>query len=227
MYSFEMIYGFAGTILMLPLLSFIFPTKSLVIFSLLPSFIIFTIAALKSPKVIDLKFFAKILFFALIGGIAGIFLFKNLSSFAFDMSIALVIIVMGFYQTFLAKRFVLHPVALRFLDTFAGLSQALFGISGPIIMTRLLATFDNKTVIRNYALSFFFSLNVVRGISYFINGEFNAEILNMMYWSFLPLALVLYFANKLHFKSSDKNFKKVASWAVLASGFILLVRVLY
>ncbi len=49
----------------------------------------------------------------------------------------------------------------RSLDTLVGASQALFSISGPIAMTRMLATWQDKAVVHNYAPAFFLALNVL------------------------------------------------------------------
>ncbi|MCK7576974.1 MAG: hypothetical protein MZV65_14775 [Chromatiales bacterium] len=46
-----------------------------------------------------------------------------------------------------------------------------------------MATFDDKTTVRNYALAFFLALNLFRAGGYVVNGTFTPAILEMMLWS--------------------------------------------
>ena len=57
-YTFEIVFGLAGTILMLPLLSFLFPVKTLVVYSVLPQILVAVIGLVRSPKKVDRKFLA-------------------------------------------------------------------------------------------------------------------------------------------------------------------------
>ncbi|HLC44507.1 MAG TPA: hypothetical protein VJK50_01555, partial [Patescibacteria group bacterium] len=48
-YTFEIVFGLAGTILMLPLLSFLYDAKTLVIYSVLPQILVAVIGLVRSP----------------------------------------------------------------------------------------------------------------------------------------------------------------------------------
>ena len=74
-YSFEIVFGLAGTILMLPVLSFFFDTKTLVIYSILPQILVAVIGLARSPRTVKLEFLAKMLLFATLGALAGLYLF--------------------------------------------------------------------------------------------------------------------------------------------------------
>jgi len=223
-YSFEIIFGLAGTILMLPLLSFIYDTKTLVIYSVLPQILAATIGLVRSPKTVDLKFLAKMLFFATLGSVVGLYLFYYFSVGIFHVLLASAITLFGLYLVIAPKKLKLHNVTARMLDTLAGVSQALFGISGPIAMTRLLGTFKEKTVVRNYALAFFLALNIFRVAGYIANRTITAEIGEMMLFSAPFLALALWFVNQLHFKVNEVHFRRVVSWIILLGGLSLFYR---
>ena len=223
-YSFEIIFGLAGTIMMLPLLSFIYDAKTLVIYSVLPQILAATIGLVRSPKTVSLKFLANMVLFAALGSVVGLYLFYYFSMGLFHVLLASAITVFGLYLVIAPKKLKLNNVTARLLDTLAGVSQALFGISGPIAMTRLLGTFQEKTMVRNYALAFFLALNVFRVAGYVVNGTFTAEIGEMMLFSAPFLAVALWFVNHLHFKVNEIHFRRVVSWIILLGGLSLFYR---
>lgn len=88
-------------------------------------------------------------------------------------------------------------------------------------MTRLLGTFRDKLVVRNYALAFFLSLNFLRAAAYVVNGTITAEIATMMAVSAPVLALALWYANALHLRVHEARFRRVVAWMILLGGLIL------
>lgn len=220
-YTFEIVFGLAGTIIMLFFMTFFIPEKTLIIYSTLPQIIVASIGLARSPKVIKLSTILSILSFAMFGAVLGYVLFKQFTVMQFHYLLSLAIIAAGIYLVFSPSIIKLKPVVARSLDFFAGASQMMFGISGPIMMTRLMATFDNKTVIRNYAFAFFLSLNIVRFNTYVIDGSLSQEIITAMLVSAPFLITSLWFANHLHFKINDTHFRRVVSWVILIGGIIL------
>ena len=223
-YSFEIVFGLAGTILMLPVLSFFFDTKTLVIYSVLPQILVAVIGLARSPRTVKLEFLAKMLLFATLGALAGLYLFYYLSTEVFHALLASAITMFGVYQVIAPGKLRLNNFSARTLDMLAGASQALFGISGPIAMTRLLGTFNEKIVVRNYALAFFLSLNFFRIAGYVVNNTFTAEIGKMMAFSAPFLALTLWYSNHLHFRVNEAHFRRVVSWIILLGGISLFYR---
>jgi len=223
-YTFEIIFGLAGTIMMVTAMSVAYDTKTLVIYSILPQILVGCIGLLRSPRTVELRYLAGMLAFAVLGGVAGLYLFYATSSGVFRLLLALTIILFGTYLVFGPARLSLRPWMMRALDTTAGASQALFGISGPIAMTRLLGSFEDKTRIRNYALAFFLSLNLLRGAGYLVTGTITGEIITMMAFSAPWLVLALWFSNHLHFRVNETWFRKVVAWVILLGGVSLLLR---
>jgi len=167
---------------------------------------------------------AGMLGFAMIGGIAGLVLFQLFSATVFQLLLAATVTLSGAYMVAAPGRLRLTPRLARSLDTLAGFSQALFGISGPVAMTRIMATFDDKTTVRNYALAFFLALNLFRAGGYVVNGTFTAAILEMMLWSGPFLVAALWFGNHLHFRVNERWFRRVVAWVILLGGLSLFFR---
>jgi uncharacterized membrane protein YfcA len=93
-----------------------------------------------------------------------------------------------------------------------------------VAMTRMLATFPDKTTVRNYALAFFLALNLFRVAGYVLNGTFTPDILQMMLVSGPFIAVALWFSNHLHFRVNERRFRQVVAWVILAGGVSLFFR---
>lgn len=223
-YSFEIVFGLAGTIMMLTIMTLLYDSKTLVIYSVLPQILVGTIGLARSPKTVDIRFLAKMLTFAALGAALGLTLFYYFSPRLFHFMLAGAITLFGLYLVIAPDRLHMPLAAARVLDTLAGVSQALFGISGPIAMTRLLATFKEKTIIRNYALAFFLSLNFIRLGGYLANATITVEIGEMMLISAPFLVVALWFSNRLHFKVKETHFRLVVAWIILLGGLTLFYR---
>lgn len=223
-YTFEIVFGLAGTVLMLPLLSHLYPPKTLVVYSVLPQILVATIGLMRSSIKLDRKFLVGMLMFAWLGAIAGFALFYYFSASVFQILLASAITAAGFFLVIAPHRAKFNPAGMRVMDTLAGTSQALFGISGPIAMTRLLATFREKNTVRHYAFAFFLSMNVLRATEYAVHGTYTQEILWMMVISGPFLAITLWFSNQLHLHINEQVFRKVVAWMILLGGLSLFYR---
>lgn len=221
-YTFEIVFGLAGTIIMLSVMTYFIDTKTLVIYSVLPQILVGIIGLIRSPKTVKADFFVKMVLFASMGAAAGITIFYYLPHNLFHQLLASVITIFGLYLVASPKIVKMNSALARVLDITAGASQALFGISGPIAMTRLLHTFEDKTVIRNYALAFFLTLNIFRVGGYAINQTFTAQIWEMIYISGPFIAIALWYSNHLHFHINDFYFRKVVAWVILLGGISML-----
>lgn len=222
-YTVEITFGLAGTIMMLMVMSFLMETKTLVIFSLMPQIMVAVIGLARSPKTVELKYLGNMLAFAVLGSFLGLYLFYAFPPTIFQIGLASMITLSGLYLVLAPGRLRIGPLTARVLDTTAGTSQALFGISGPIAMTRLLGSFDEKTLVRNYALAFFLSLNLFRAAGYVVNGTISAEIGRMMLVVAPFLAVAMWYSNHLHFRINERMFRRVVAWLILVGGISLFL----
>lgn len=220
-YTIEIIFGLAGTILMVTTMSYFMSTKTVVIYSILPQLLVATIGLYRSPRTVKIRFLAGMVAFASLGAVAGLYLFYYFSMQQFHLLLSSMIVLFGLYLISSHKRPRLGPWSNRALDTLAGASQALFGISGPIAMTRLLGSFEGKTRIRNYALAFFLCLNMFRAGGYLLNGTITPDIREMMLFTAPLLAITLWYSNHLHFHINETVFKKAISWMILLGGVVM------
>lgn len=226
-YSFEIVFGLAGTIMMIPLMATLYDAKTLVVYSTLPQILVAAIGLTRSPKTVKIGFLATMLGFAAAGSAAGLALFYYFSTSAFQLLLATVMLAFGLALVMTPERLTLGPSVCRALDILAGISQALFGISGPVAMTRLMATFNDKTIVRNYALAFFLALNIIRALGYIANKTYTPDIVQMIVISAPFLAITFWFSNHLHFKVNERLFRRVVAWIIVvgaASLFFHYVR---
>jgi uncharacterized membrane protein YfcA len=224
-YTFEITFGLAGTILMVVVMSHFYDTQTLVIYSILPQILVGTIGLIRSPKNVSPRYLGSMVAYAFIGAMAGLFLFYQFSNTVFHTLLASAITLFGTYLVVTPGKFKLNNIGMRILDIVAGMSQALFGISGPIAMTRLMGTFQSKLEIRNYALAFFLSMNIVRMAGYLLNHTISGEIVSMMMYSGPILAITLWFSNHLHLRINEVWFRRTVSWMILLGGISLFYTV--
>jgi len=223
-YTFEIVFGLAGTIIMISIMTFLYDSKTLVIYSILPQILTSAIGLIRSPNTVEPIFLLKMVLFASLGALIGLTLFYYLPQTLFHQLLASTITLFGLFLVISPKALKLNKVTTRILDITAGMSHTLFGISGPIAMTRLIGTFDDKTVIRNYTLAFFLTLNIFRDTGYLVNDTLTPEIREMIYISAPFIAIALWFSNHLHFKINDILFRKVVSWVILFGGVTMLIK---
>lgn len=220
-YTFEIMFGLAGTIMMLMVMTFFYDAKLLVIYSLLPQILTALIGLYRSPRTVDLNNWLGMIGFASAGSVVGLVVFHVFPGGGFQYLLATIITLTGLYLVISPGRFIVTPGVGRGLDILGGASQGLVGISGPIVMTRLLGTYDDKTLVRNYALAFYLALNSVRLAGYLVSGSITGQIVEMMVISGPVLVLVLWNTNHLHFRLNERLFRKVASWVILFGGISL------
>lgn len=223
-YSFEIVFGLGGTILLLPLLSPWFEAKTLVIFSAFPQLLVGTIGLAAAPRIVAPRMLAGMLAFAALGGVAGTWLFYYSSAGLFRILLGSSIILFGVYLLARPRPPKLPPLAARALDTLAGFSQALFGISGPIAMTRLFGTFAEPAQVRAYALAFFLAMNALRAAGYLVTGAITRESAFMIAVAAPFLLIALPIANRWHAHVKDRWFRRVIAVLVLGGGISLLLR---
>jgi len=223
-YTFEIVFGLAGTVILLTALTWLYDAKTLVIYSAMPQILVASIGLLRSPRTVRLDVLAGMLVSAGLGAVLGLYLFYQFPLSLFQLLLAATITLFGVYLVVAPNRLRLTPALARSLDALAGFSAALFGISGPVAMTRLMATFSDKTIVRNYALAFFLALNLFRVGGYLLNGTFTQPILEMMLVSGPFIAVALWYSNQLHFRVNEKMFRRVVAWVVLFGGLSLFFR---
>ena len=222
-YIFEIVFGLAGTILMLVIMNYFIDAKTLVIYSVLPQILVAVIGLWRAPKNIEPVEFGKMLAFAAIGAVLGLYLFSRVSLELFRTLLAFAILGFGAFLIIAPQRIRMPAPMQRALDVAAGASQALFGISGPIAMTRLLSTYDDKLLIRNYALAFFLATNLLRTGSYIVNDSFTPAILEMMTISAPFLIIALWSTSHWHAKVNNLWFRRVVSWTIFLGGAIMVM----
>ena len=94
-YSFEAIFGLAGTILMMPIGVLIMDAKTLVIFALLPQLASSTVVLSTSAKKINQKLLVQMFILAAIGALIGLWVFSQISSDLLKLVLGISITIAG------------------------------------------------------------------------------------------------------------------------------------
>ncbi|MHB1587055.1 MAG: TSUP family transporter [Acidiferrobacteraceae bacterium] len=220
-YSFEIVFGLGGTMLLLPIMRVSFDAKTLVMYSAMPQILVGAIGLARSPTKVDPRFLGPMLAYAAAGATVGTLIFYRLPPGLFQRLLGAMVIFAGASLVTASSRSRIGCRNAHGLDVLAGLSQALFGISGPIAMVRLLGTRDDKASVRSHAFAFFLALNIVRLAGYAAYGTLTGATIRLMLLSAPFLALVLWHTDRLHLRVSEAWFRRVVAWVIVAGGFSL------
>lgn len=223
-YSFEIVFGLGGTMLLLPIMRVFFDAKTLVMYSAMPQILVGSIGLARSRVKVDARFLTPMLAYAAAGAAIGTLIFYRLPQGLFQRLLGTMVIFAGASLVTGSTRSRIGRRGAHVLDTLAGASQALFGISGPIAMLRLLGTRDDKASVRSHAFAFFLVLNILRLAGYAAYGTLTAATIRLMLLSAPFLALILWHADRLHLRISETWFRRVVAGVIMAGGCSLFFR---
>jgi len=222
-YFFEVITGFGGTVIAFSILAFFFDMKFLIVYSVFPQLLVQLRVFTASWRYFDFRFLVSMLFWAFIGGAVGIFLFDVLSSFILKKILGVGIFLVALYSLFSKSgREQIGGLGRKIILFIAGVSHALIGISGPLLVVYLSTFSLKKDVFRVMLISMFFSLNIVRTVGYVSTGAFTNEIVSAWVWTLPFLTVTLVIGNKVFHRINEEAFKKVISVFLLITGVLLL-----
>lgn len=223
-YSFEVVFGLAGTVLLIAGLGFYVDPRFLVVYSLMPQVSGQLIALVATPIRLDRKVLLQFGFSASLGAALGFWLFGELVGAAFMYVLAGVIIASGVFMVLSPSNIRLYLPMKLGLDFISGVGGVLYGISGPTVATRMMATFEDKTAIRNHSFVIFLFFNLARLLTYFYNHSFTEEVVTA-YLASAPFVIAAQLlANRVHLRVNQALFRKVVALMVLLGGILLLLR---
>lgn len=221
-FSFEIVFGLAGTVLMMPVATLLYDPKTLVVFSLLPQLTTSSVALATSHRQVDWKSVLQMVLFASVGALIGVWVFQIISSELLKKILGLSIAGAGVFML-ISPRLKLSLTFQKLLDVSAGFFHAMIGISGPIVATRLVGSVEDKTSIRNQLLTFFLLINILRLVAYVVTDRISPEILKLWLVGGPFIILAVIFSNRFHYRVPNVAFKKVITFAIILSGIVLLI----
>ena len=219
--------GFGGFAAM-PLLALVIPMKVLV-----PVWTLLTISSSatlfgKDRRHVSLPMILKILPSCTLGIALGLYLFKTLDAAWLTRGLGALVSGYGFYALWQTRggKAGHPPRAIATAASFlAGAVGTVFGTMASLFFAVYMdAIRVTKEQFRGTLAALMMTLAVVRGIGYWVVGEFGRESL-LLFAIALPFMLIgIYLGDRIHTGMSETTFRRVVCAVLILSGLPLMLR---
>lgn len=205
-FGIESIFGFAGTIIALAILSFFFDIKEMIMLQIFAGSIASIFIFLSDRKSFNAKVYKKILLFGVPGLVLGTFFLKNFSSEI------VIYIFSGFLLVFSgwtiwSPKFHIPKIFKPFVNFIGGIFGGIFGTPGPFFIATMREVFGDKSQMRTTLAVLFLTLNILRTPLYIKDGILDFDKIIPFWWVIFPLFLTIWIGHKIHVKISERAFK--------------------
>jgi uncharacterized protein len=205
-FGIESIFGFAGTIISLAILSFFFEIKEIIVLGIFAGGLASTFIFLSGRKFFDIKIYKKIILFGIPGLILGTFLLKNFSSKIILYIFAGFLIVFSIW-TIWSPKFCIPKILKPVINFIGGIFGGIFGTPGPFFILTMKDAFGDKSKMRTTLAAVFLTLNILRIPLYVRDEILNFEKVAPFWWVIFPLLFVIWLGHKIHLKISERVFQ--------------------
>ena len=213
----ESIIGFGGTLIAFSILGFFVDIKELILIAVYIGTVAAVFIIASDYKSFKKEVFFQSFFYCLIGTIIGIVLFVHISSAILTKLFGGFLVILSI-KTFFFDNIKFPKILVNKILIIGGISQGIFGIGGPFLVTVLKDRFAYKAQLRATFAAFFIVFNFIRYAKLSVLGEFNYDLFFDFWWTPFPLIIAIYYGHQVHIKISDKIFKNVIAALTLFSG---------
>ena len=221
-FGIESIFGFAGTIISLAILSFFFDIKEMIMLEIFAGSIASIFIFLSDRKSFNAKVYGKILLFGIPGIILGTFFLKNFSSEI------IIYIFAGFLLAFSgwtiwSPKFHIPQILKPFVNFIGGTFGGILGTPGPFFIVAMKEVFGGKSKMRTTLAALFLTLNILRTPLYIKDGILDFDKIIPFWWMIFPLSISIWLGHKIHVKISERAFQIGVSVLLGIVGILFLL----
>lgn len=205
-FGIESIFGFAGTIISLAILSFFFDIKEMIMLGIFAGSIASIFIFLSDRKSLNVKVYTRILLFGIPGLVLGTFFLKNFSSEIIIYIFAVFLFLFSGWTIWSPKFHV--PIILKpFVNFIGGTFGGIFGTPGPFFIAAMKEVFGDKSKMRTTLAALFLTLNILRTPLYIKDGILDFDKIIPFWWVVIPLFFTIWIGHKIHVKISERIFQ--------------------
>ena len=217
--------GFGIAIAASPFLLLFLDSKDTVVLINTVSLGIFLLLIFQNRQNIDYKEMRLPIACGLVGVPFGLAFFEGINNALLGIVISLLIICSGlFIYCARGTAFKLSNLKLYLTSFFVGGLLTSTGVGGPLMAVAALARNWGKDRIRGSLPFFYVFVEGTASVGYLYSGRFNGELLILISFGFIPAIVGFVIASQLARKSTEKMYKKTLLIAIIAAGFVALVR---
>ncbi len=218
----QAITGFAGAPIAMPpsiALVGVSDAKAAITFILWFASLIITI---RSFKDIDFRQLGKILAFMIVGVVAGLWMFSNLSLPILMLIYGIVVVLIGVKKMFFPSQKELPKPMQYGALLLSGLMQGLFTSGGPFLALYSTANIKDKRIFRATVSTVWSVLNIYMIITMYTKGMYTPYTFKLIGFSIIPVLVGLAIGNKLNKKMKQETFLKLVYGLLILSGSLLV-----
>ena len=221
-YFFESVFGIAGTIIWLSVMSFFVDIKPLIFLGFLTGLSAAFSIFLSGRKDFSFLKWKKMVLFAFPTALLGAFMIDSFSPDILLKVFGVFLVGAGFFSLF-PRLFHLNIWGERFFLLLGGWIQGLFGTGGPLVVVAMKRNFLHKSEMRATLAAFFLFFQALRGGQYYVQGSFDFFLL-LPFWWIPPLIFIAVFLGlRVHISISEEIFQKGVSLLIIFSGIFFLL----
>ncbi len=222
-YFIESIFGFGGTIIFLGIAGFFIDfdllLKIAMFFGLSSGFAIL----LQSYKYVSYKHLKKILLMTIPGAVLGTFLITYLQVNILLNLFAVILVAYGTLNLMNPNFNPRQSVKYTFVYL-GGLIQGLFTIGGPFVIMGYKENFLKKEELRSTMAAYFFIINLIRIVQYFLSGNNISTIITEYYFTSIVIIFCVWFGYFIHVKIPEVIFSKAIVVCITLIGVLILLK---
>jgi uncharacterized membrane protein YfcA len=219
--------GFGAAVAM-PLLGIVIPIKILVpAWTLISLGAGFTLLG-QDRKHVAWRDMARLVPGCIAGVLIGLYIFKTVDARTLTVVLGVAVLLYGLYSLWTTTRPKPKP------DMPPALAGHIFGVLGGILGTVIgtMASvffaiyFDvirmGKEHFRATMTAILVTIGLTRGLGYYVVGEFTRDVLFVVALAVPPMLIGIFIGNRIHTGLSELAFRRIISFALIASGLALL-----
>ena len=168
---------------------------------------------------------------SLIGIAVGLVIFKTLDSVQLARGLGVAVLIYGGYALWSSFRAIpeFKPQPSPWLASLAGLGGGIIGTMFGTMASLFFAMYFDairmaKQHFRASMTAALLTIGVVRGVGYWVVGEFNREVLLVAALAAPMVAIGIFIGSRFHHGLSEIAFRRTVAVAMIASGLALLVK---
>ena len=222
-YFIESIFGFGGTIIFLGIAGFFIDFDLLLKIAMFLGLSSGFAILVQSYKYVSYKHLKKILLMTIPGAVLGTFLIDYLQVNILLNLFAIILVAYGTLNL-INPNFNPHQSVKNTFVYLGGLIQGLFTIGGPFVLMGYKEHFLKKEELRSTMAAYFFIINLIRIIQYFLSGNNISTIITEYYFTSIVIIFCVWFGYFIHIKIPEVIFKKAIVVCITLIGVLILLK---
>ncbi len=216
------VFGFAGNILSITILSFFFDIKEVIVLAVLIGGIASILIIISDPKAFSWKLLGQILIPSVPGILLGVFFLKKYDSDFILYLFAIFLIVYALW-TLVFPKFYIPRVLKPVLNFISGVFGGIFGGAGPFLIAAMREKFKTKTILRGTFAMLTIVFTAIRIPLYFHGNVSSLKNVIPFWWVIFPWVLASWIGRHIRLKISDRYFRIGVSVLLLVAGISFLM----